>query len=216
MTPSPLPPLSVLLLGTLAASGAQAQTPFDDGWVPADLERYSDFYNGSFTALEAQLGRPGLLQDDAAPQGWALDVGVRAAFPMSLLDTRLGYRYDALSLKDGDLSTHGLRLDLAVHPLYIFNLGSDWLSYAVGGLHLHAGLGPMLGRAPDSSVLAFSWQWGAGLDLPLWNADAGQAPWLNLIYRNLRADLDFDARPLDLSTHTLMVGLSWRTNGLPF
>lgn len=218
-----------LLFLAMSASPSYAQS-FDDGWEPEGLSAYGDSFNGTFSALEARYGFTQVGGNDYG--GYSLDVGARMSFPMYVGDLRLSYRYDDLShpsgAKDlGALSSHSVITSFALHPLYLVLLGNDWLSYTIASLYADVGLGMHLSwREPSGSGAAaggdtfdpgFAWHWGAGLDVPLWDADAGQAPWLNLSYRNQRADFDLnDQQEISLSTHTFFVGLSWRFNRLLF
>lgn len=202
--------------------------PFDDGWQPAAeaeaREAYPDSFNGSFVDLGVRLG-----QTQAGTSGFdgdTLDLGGRFSFPMYVGDVRLAYRYDNLTNTGagarGDLNAHSMSASLALHPFYLFLLGSDWLSYTFASIYLDAGLGMQrstlrqTGRAAETD-LGFVWHWGVGIDVPLWDPDVGFAPWLNVLYRNHRATHDRDGVPdIGMPLHTVFLGLSWRINTLVF
>lgn len=211
-----LTPLATLALLTLLPTLAAAES-FDDGWQPEGMRAYSKQYQGMFTELGARYG----LASADAFQGDSFAAHARFAFPMSVGDFKLAYSLDRLDATSPGMTTsvqrHALNLALAVHPLYIFMLGSDWLSYAIGGIYIDVGAGPQLSRVPSESDLGFHWHYGAGIDIPLFNPDRlGHAPWLNISYRRLRADIDLPQSSIDLHTHILALGLAWRFNRLPF
>lgn len=209
----------------LGASQAHAQSPFDDDWMPAHARAHAPSYNGSFTSIGARLGNTWVGQSPY--EGWSADVGPRMSFPFLVGDTRLHYRYDALkdtSEQLGDMSVHSVGVDVALHPFYLFILGSDWISYVLGACYLDVGLGaqwatrdrPATDARADSDF-GFVWHWGAGTDIPLWDPDDGQALWVNVLYRNQRSDFDLSAdAELELSMHSVFIGLEWRVNTLLF
>ena len=214
--------IALALLG-LPASAAADPEGFDDGWQPdPPLDPYSDAYNGSFTDVSARFGPSRVARNDLS--GYSFDAGLRTSFPMYVGDFRAAYRVDQLAAADpaDQIAIHSFGVSLAVHPFYLFMLGSDWISYIVGSLYIDAGAGAQMGRrlpGPDlrERDLGLFWHFGAGVDVPLWDPDTGQALWLNVLYRNHRADFDTDAgESIALTPHTLFVGLSWRINRLPF
>lgn len=159
---------------------------------------YTPYYNGSFWDVSVRGG-----QTDLGTT--AFDVGLRQAFVMHLADTRLSYRRDLLDGADSDT----LHLGFGLHPLYVALLGSDWLSYVVASFYVELGMGLTLLDGPN-----LSWSAGTGLDIPLWDADTGMAPWLNLLYRYEWTTAALDGA--DIDRHTGFVGLAWRINGLIF
>lgn len=208
--------LSLLIVLAPARAGAES---FDDDWQPDGLRAYSTTYQGMFTEFGARYG---LAQADGF-EGDSISAHARFAFPMSVGDFKLAYsleRLDAPAITPQattSIQRHSLNLALAVHPLYLFMLGSDWLSYAIGGLYIDLGAGPQLSVTPDTSDPGFHWHYGAGIDIPLFNPDKlGHAPWLNISYRRHRADLDLPTQSIDLHTHVIALGLAWRFNRLPF
>lgn len=215
----------VCLCGFWSAN-AFAQSPFDDGWMPDETRDHAPTYNGSFTSIGARVGNTWLI--DHPYEGWSIDLGPRMALPFMLTDMRLHYRYDALTDTKGalgDMSVHSMGLELAMHPFYLFILGSDWISYVAGSFYIDIGLGaqvawrerPTHADTRASRDFGFTWHWGAGIDIPLWNPDEGQALWVNVLYHNKRADFDLgpDAE-IDLSMHSVFIGLEWRVNTLLF
>lgn len=210
----------------LSTSKAHAESPFSDGWMPENAQAYSPYYNGMFTSFGARMGLHQVGGNDY--EGWGVEIGPRMSFPMLVGDMRVRYRYDALTngnaTKDmGDINVHSIGFGASVHPLYLLLLGSDWISYVAASLSLDIGLGAQYAtRARNNDSLArvdfgFFWHWGAGLDIPLWDPDVGNALWLNVVYRNHRSDFDLgDDRELSLSMHTIFLGLEWRFNRLLF
>ncbi len=185
-------------------------------------------YNGAF--LEPSVRGAFVI----GPQwrGWAIDAGIRQAFPLSLADVRLSYRFDRLEPRDdagptaraiGPLKTHGVRAHLAIHPLYIFTFRSDGLGYLASSVFVEFGLGldvHTFKRAADDlrRNSRFGWSVGAGFDVPLMDPDRGAAPWLNIVYRFSRRSVHPGALgpTQPLRTHTIFAGLGWRINGAIF
>lgn len=205
---------------------AHAESPFSDGWMPENAQAYSPYYNGMFTGLGARYGLHNIGGNDYG--GWGVEVGPRMSFPMLIGDIRTRYRYDALTSTSadnvGDITVHSVGVEGSLHPLYLLLLGSDWISYIGASLSLDLGLGMQYASrtAPTDDALAtsdfgFYWHWGAGMDIPLWDPDVGNALWLNVVYRNHRGEFDLsDDRELSLSMHSIFVGLEWRFNRLLF
>ena len=208
-----LTPLAVwAVLAVLSPAGVAAAEP---------EERYTDRFNGSFVEYGVRAGRSLTVDHDG--RAWSFDAGIRQSFPMLLGDLRLAYRYDdfeALAGLDGEVDQHGLGLALGLHPFYILLLGSDWVSYVASSFYLELGLGAQyvaLSRVGGEAEgdLGVTWSLGSGIDIPLGDPDVGWAPWVNVLYRYHRGDLDLDnGGEVDLYLHTLFVGLSLRINGL--
>lgn len=210
-----------LLLTALALTlptAAAAEEGFSDGWQPeAPASPEPQSFTGTFTDVGARAGLSRVLR--TGRRGQTFDAGLRVALmPMWLGDMRLSYRFDNLAQGDDDTITlNSLGFAFAFHPLYLLTLGSDWISYVVSSTYVEGGLGGQLGvrRAAGTRELdpGFYWHWGAGFDLPLWDPDVGHALWLNVLYRNHRADFDTGAgESLPLATHTIFLGLCWRFN----
>jgi hypothetical protein len=202
-----------LLLGFIIPAFAQdsPQEPKD-----GEIEPYADPFNGSFVEFSVR-GAP----TSAPGSAWAVDTGLRQAFPFLLGDTRLAYRYDRTTPDGFDrLETHELGVQLGLHPLYLLLLGSDWFSYVVSSLYLELGLGGHLGVAtrPEETEtdLGFVWSVGAGIDIPLSDPDVGWAPWVNVLYRYRGADFDASGGEVELGAHAIFIGLGIRRNGLLF
>ena len=197
----------------LGSSTQESSTRFDDGWKPEKLRAYSPFFQGMFTEVGARYGRLSLPQT-ASFEADTFGAHLRFAFPMSVGDLRLAYNLQRITPTQ---RAHLLGLHLAIHPLYLLMLGSDWISYVLGAIYVDAGLGPQYTRlldSPDSSSTSLMLSLGAGVDIPLFSTRHGQAPWLNLSYQrqSARYPLDNDRA----CSHQLHVGLAWRWNRLPF
>lgn len=218
----PLLASSIITITLTLANTASAQaheTGFSDDWQPREpIHSQSTSFTGSFTDVSARFGFANL--SDASAKNTSVDAGVRAAFPMYLLDTRLAYRFDSFSIDDG-MRQHSLGLSTGLHPLYLLMLKNDWLGYFAASFYIDLGAGvksSTLTTAGESTRdRGVYWHWGLGIDVPLTNPDAGKSLWLNFLYRNMREDFDrADDTSLDLNRHMAIVGLSWRMNGLPF
>ena len=159
-------------------------------------ERYATHYNGSFWEVSARAG----LNDDSTQ---VFDFGLRQSFPMHLGDTRLSFRHDRFE-PDAFNQAH---VGFGLHPLYVVLLGSDWISYVVASFYIEVGGG--VGFADGPHPL---WTLGTGLDVPLFDPDAGMAPWLNVLYRYEWTTATMGGQ--DLDRHTGFLGLAWRVNGL--
>ncbi len=207
----------------LLSSNAIAKDSFDDNWTPPDAQPYSSKFQGMFTEVGVRYGRT------FAPhlsKGQTLSAHTRFAFPMSIGDVRLAYTFNHLtpsSSQEASLtSQHQLGLHFAFHPLYLLMLGSNWLGYTLGAAYIDVGAGPQLANTSYAAHTSqrdagLFWSVGAGIDIPLWSPEHGQAPWLNLSYQrqNTRYTLQPDTSSR-LHHHNLMVGLAWKWNRLPF
>lgn len=231
-------PILVSMLAALAlgwagpALGApqqesSAQSADDDEASDEEERTYSRFYTGAFHEYSLR-GGPSLV-DEVDYAGWHLDAGMRHSFPFLLGDFRVAYRFDNLSAGNDrlpdTLEQHSVGGYLALHPLYLLLLGSDWLSYTLASLHLELGIGAqfaVLEIGSDSEDARFETDFspfytvGGGFDVPLWDTDEGAAPWLNVVYRWRMADVERPSSELDVDMHTIQVGLGWRINGLLF
>lgn len=210
--PSALCLLITLLASPLTARAQEPQTEFSDGWKPEDHRAYSPFFQGMFSEIGARYGR---FSSTTSPSLGADTFGahLRFAFPMSVGDLRLAYNFQ----RDTSQRAHILGLHLAIHPLYLLMLGSDWISYVLGAIYVDAGLGPQYSYAttastPSNTSLMLSL--GAGVDIPLFSTRHGQAPWLNISYQRQSARYLPDTDRA--RNHQLLVGLAWRWNRLPF
>jgi len=168
-----------------------------------ESRNYSPYYNGSFVEVSVR----GAHVSNADVNTWGLDVGFRHSFPMLLLDSRLSWRLDWMTPG----SRHVLHYGFGAHPLYMFLLGNSWLAYTISSLYLELGAGLEIHDYQETD-LGLALTIGGGLDIPLWDADAGHAPWLNLLYRYHVSTLT----PVGEDTHLIFIGLAWRRNGLLF
>jgi opacity protein-like surface antigen len=221
--------VTVVLLGfTLSAPALAAPSPTGPDSETSDSGQTGRAYNGAF--FEPSVRGAFVVGPDW--RGWALDAGIRHAFPLSLGDLRLSYRFDRLTPQDdarstaraiGPLQTHGVRAHLAIHPLYLFMFWSDGFGYLAGSFFLEVGLGLDVHTfeeddADRSRNVRFGWSVGAGFDVPLMDPDRGSAPWLNIVYRYSRRSVNPGAlgQTQPLKTHTLFAGVGWRFNGVIF
>lgn len=163
---------------------------------------YSPYYNGSFVEFSV---RGAHIEGEQTAQG--IDVGLRHSFPMLLLDSRLSWRGDWMAAG----IRHNAHFGFGLHPLYIVLLGNSWLAYTISSVYLELGAGLEV-HDYNPTDLGMALTIGGGLDIPLWDADAGHSPWLNLLYRyhaSTFSDVGDDS-------HLFFVGLAWRRNGLLF
>lgn len=205
-------------LSLLIALPSSSFAADDDG----DEQRgYSKFYNGAFTEYSVR-GGPNFSGANTF-DGWHFDAGLRQSIPMHIVDMRLSYQFDSLSATGDNaagIDAHGLSLHAKLHPAYLALLGSDWFSYVVASLYFDAGIGGQFASLDPSgggdieTDLGFVWSVGGGLDLPLWDPDAGESMWINLMYSYQRSDFDRPDAEIDLPLHMVFVGLGWRVNGL--
>ena len=179
-------------------------------------------YNGSF--VEPSLRGAWVRADSRNLEGWGLDVGLRSASLLSLVDVRLAYRLDALRSTSANASSrtfsHTLGGHLALHPLALFVFGSDWLPYTIASLYVEIGGGARGAPSGSGRTAAFGvapvWSVGAGLDVPLGDADRGWLPWLHLLYRYNRGRWPAAQPQRALELHGVFVGLGLRTHGSLF
>lgn len=215
---------SSLLLGAPADAADPVEPAPEAPEEQTEDSDYSPYFTGAF--VEYALRGGASLATDAPYDGWHMDIGMRHSFPMLIGDLRVAYRFDRLTPSDesapGAIDQHGLGAYLAIHPGYLLLLGNDWLSYTLASVFLELGAGAqasVLNRADDDSYETGFGPFtslGAGVDMPLWDADGGHAPWLNIVYRWHIADFDGARETHDIDMHILQVGLGWRINGLLF
>ena len=216
---------AVVLLATLASATAPANdSQSAKSPEQGTSEDYSQYYTGAFSEYSVRAGAN--FNAENAYDGWSLDLGFRHSFPMQVGDVRLAYQYDVLGEEadslPGPIEQHNVGAYLAIHPAYLLLLGSDWLSYTVGSIYAEIGVGAQFGALERRSDGVFETDvgpfvtFGGGLDVPLWDPDVGQAPWLNIVYRYHVADFDRPSQTYDVDLHSVMVGVGWRINGLLF
>lgn len=216
--------IALVALATIVPAASHA----DDSNDPESAEKQA--YSDSFTGAFQEYSLRGAWSDGPATdyEGWSLDLGFRHSFPMLLGDARLSYRFDSLMPErqslPGELERHAVGAHVNLHPLYLALLGSDWLGYTIASLYFEIGGGVQYGILDTREATGEYEQdfglfgtLGAGIDIPLWDADVGQAPWLNIVYRFQYSDFDRPASDdLVLRRHEFFVGVGWRINGLLF
>lgn len=162
-------------------------------------------YTGSFYAVEAAGGVTRL---DGRNSG-GLDVGLRASSVLQMAD--VAARYELAMLPDAEL--HGLAVSAQFHPFFMFMLGSDRLWTTLASIYLRLGLGGAY--VTGGSGFAGIWDWGAGLDTPLTDPDAGHSLWLGFEYRRTSLlDPPGDAAVGDDPVQSFVFRAGWRFNAL--
>ena len=203
--------LALCALPTSTLAQSTSRDGFEDGWTPEEHRAYSPHFQGMFSEIGFRYGLL-RLPEHALTEADTFGTHARFAFPMSVGDLRLAYNFTRLP---SSRRAHTLGIHLAIHPLYLLMLGSDWLSYVLGALYVDAGLGPhYLSNANSSSLWSTMLSLGAGIDIPLFSTHHGQAPWLNLSYQRQSSRLARDTERT--RSHQLHIGLAWRWNRLPF
>lgn len=223
--------LAILLAACLGIAGPAFADDADESSQERteeeeSTENYSDFFTGAFHEYSLRGAWSDSKQTDY--EGWSLDFGVRHSFPMLLGDARISYRFDSLTPERDDLPAeierHALGAHVALHPLYLALLGSDWLGYTIASLYFEIGGGVHYGildtvetRGEYERDFGLFATLGGGIDIPLWDPDVGHAPWLNAVYRFQYSDFDRpDSATLRLRRHQFFIGIGWRINGLLF
>ena len=173
---------------------------------------YGQAYSGLFTEGSVR----GALVNGTDADGWALDVGIRQALIMSLLDTRLAYRFSTFDVDGDALVQHAAEITSAFHPLYMAYLWSDWFGYVLGGWYLEGGLGVHTATLNNESDLGIMYSLGTGLDIPITDPDVGWSIWIDLGYRFRFEDFDAPTGEIELDGHHGFVGLGLRFNRLLF
>ncbi len=161
-------------------------------------------FTGAFYGVEASGG----LAFADGEIGPSATMGVRAASVLQAAD--LAARYSLL--KPGEATGHAVMVSAQLHPFFMFMLGSDRLWTTLASTYVRLGLGGayITGGADDG--LAGLWDWGAGLDAPLTDPDAGQSLWLGFEYRRLSA---LDGAPLGRRpVQSIELRLGWRFNAI--
>lgn len=242
-SPSPQPPptsparaltatrlaFALCLLASPWAATAREPRPIPDSLdthpdVPAS-KPYSDHWTGAYLGVEAVGGALWLTTRGLGSEpGWLVGARLRANHVMSLGDFALEYRVaghdttaDGVAL---DLTHHSVSLGVGLHPLFLLNLGNDWLSYTLASVYVQGGLAldileVRLGAQPSASEVGFGYFVGGGLDMPLTQTDAAASLWLGLGYRHHRVEVaaaPFDTRMM--TAHGVLLSLSLRSPGL--
>ncbi len=159
-------------------------------------------YTGAFRALQLDLGST----PPFAAEQTTLGLSARAATVLSLLDGELRY---ALRMADGR-RVHRLGATAHLHPLALTALLNHqwgrWLSAASA----HLGMGTALTEGESSGAFGLWWSYGAALDIPLADPDAGSALWLGLVYENS----GFSAAIEQSRVAAVSLRLGYRANGI--
>jgi hypothetical protein len=169
-------------------------------WPAPAVEVPPPRYTGAFYAVEA-AGGLARLEEDHAP---AFDIGLRASSVLQMADVAARYELSTVA----DEAQHRLMFSAQLHPFFIFLLGSDRLFTTLASVYVRLGLGGgWLSGGPGGAVL---WDWGAGLDTPLTEPDAGSSLWLGAEYRRTSTldDESIGAPPLQ----SFVLRLGYRFN----
>lgn len=182
---------------------------------PKDVQAYSDFFNGDFVELSLRSGFSDV--SDSILTGQLFEVGLRQALPMHLLDTRIALGYEIFSGENqADIELYTANISGAFHPFYLALVFENWFAWVIASIYVEVGFGAHYGTQESQNDFGFSYTFGSGLDLPLWNPNHGWSIWINGLYRYRRMDFDHADGEIDLHAHTGIVGLSVRWNGLLF
>jgi len=208
--------LFLLLLVPRLAVAEDAPSP---GVDPA-FDGYSDAWTGAFVGLGARGGASWLASPftEKSQLGWAFNVDVRISAVLSLVEAELDYGLAGHDFGETSVLHHTFGAFLNLHPLFLVNLGSDALWYAIAAFYLQAGLSlDLITRDGATRDLGYGTHFGVGLDFPVTDPDDGGALWLGVLYRYALTQVDlgppFDT---DFSTHTLSLSIAYRNNGLLF
>jgi len=184
---------------------------------------YSPYFNGDFVELSFRTGLSKLASDppviEKVPEsGQRFELGLRQALPMHLLDTRLALSYEVFPIRsqDSEIALWGIDISGAFHPFYLALLFENWFAWVLASIYVEAGAGIQYATLDNTNDVGFSYSFGGGFDLPLWNPNHGWSLWLNGLYRYRRLDFDNDSSEIALHNHTFFAGLAIRWNGLLF
>lgn len=159
-------------------------------------------FTGAFRGLEAEAGVA-----LGATDGQVIGLTGRAASVLHLADVALSYR----AIIRGQ-TQHHLGVAARLHPFFLFLLANNRWGATIGAFYLELGVGGVA-REPG---LAATWQWGAGVDVPLM-ADLDQdGLWAGVgmyrLYQFGGDAADGDAEQDAITAVSLRLG--WRFNGL--
>lgn len=192
-------------------------------------------YNGAFVGA-GLLGGVSILQDRRwdEPVGWTVGAYGRIASVLSLVDVQLEYHAAGHDIVSGPgapadltLERHTVVTSFNLHPLFLSVLGNNWWSFALSGIYAQAGLSVEFSKYRTDAVdwrrsdTAFSLHIGAGVDVPLGDANGQGAFWMGamwrwkFVYMDPKLELAGES-PDELNTHALMVTVSYRYNDLSF
>ena len=162
-------------------------------------------YTGSFYALETG----GSLSRAHGQSAGGLDLGLRASSVLHMADVAVRYEFTNLP----DSAFHGLAASAQLHPFFMFMLGSDRLWTTLASVYLRLGLGAAY--LTGGTGFGGLWDWGAGLDTPVTDPDAGQSLWLGFEYRRTSLLDPPGGDPLgDSVLQSFILRAGWRFNAL--
>ncbi|MGK0358984.1 MAG: hypothetical protein ACI9U2_001279 [Bradymonadia bacterium] len=110
-------------------------------------------FTGAFRGVEAGYGGA-----FGAADGHALSLTARAASVLYLADVAVSYRPVLRTT-----TAHHLGVAARLHPFFLFLLANNPWGATIGGFYLEVGVGGVL----QDDAGAATWQWGAGIDVPL-------------------------------------------------
>lgn len=164
-------------------------------------------YSGAFIGVEAGSGLA-FSTDGREEAGFSARLALRASTVLQLADVNLGFDHERF---EGPVA-YRLSLATQLHPMFLFMLGNDRLWMSLASIYLRLGLGASFLRGRGVDDWGGSWDWGVGLDVPLFDPDAGQSLWLGAEYR--RTSL-LDPPPGHAEPgQTTSLRLGWRVNAL--
>lgn len=159
-------------------------------------------FTGAFRGVEAGYG--GAL---GATDGHALSLTARAASVLYLADVAVSYR-SVLR----DTAAHHLGVAARLHPFFLFLLANNRWGATIGGFYLEVGVGGVL----QDDAGAATWQWGAGIDVPLVSDLDQNGLWLGA--EMVRICSFTDPATADRTEQgdvtAVSLRLGWRFNGL--
>jgi len=179
-------------------------------------------FTGATWAISA-FGGPVILNDDRVEGrlGFAAGLSGRYTWALFLADLELGYSVSRVAgTASGvafDLNRHGLSATFSLHPFFLRALGNRWIDYLQGAFHLDVGISlevssvSLLGDRRSRGDPA--WHWGAGLDFPVTDPNAGRSLWLGVRFRQIRVSSDIvRALTTDLGDYQILLSLAYRWN----
>lgn len=177
---------------------------------------YSNAFTGAFVELSARSAFSTLSKTKG--ESTRFELGVRQAFPMHLLDTRISMHSETFNISNTNSPIHiyGANISTGFHPLYLALLFENWLGWVLASIYLEGSLGLNYSQMHEHQDFGFAYSIGAGIDLPLWNPNDIWSIWVNGLYRYRRLDFDTPDREFELHNHAAFIGLGIRWNGLLF
>ncbi|MDX9721666.1 MAG: hypothetical protein RBU37_13025 [Myxococcota bacterium] len=214
--------LLLVLLSACPATGQEATsspeaTQGHSAAAPTEHRAYAQEWTGAYLGLALQ-GGPSWTQEGEL--GSCLVLSGRLSQVLNLFEVVLDYHFSHHDTKSRPLLKHAVSASLALHPLFLANLGAEDHWYALASLYLQLGASYNLARNDPNSE---NWSQGPGLvvgsgiDYPLSDVDAGASVWLGVAYRFSLLALERRLlRGGDAQEHSLGLVLSYRHNGLLF